>query len=226
MSAWMDLTGKKFGRLTCIAYFPKDQNRSNGWLCRCECGNEKIVATADLKKGSTKSCGCLRRETTGAQARKHGLSHDKNGRKPRLYRIWKQMRQRCLNPNDSAYARYGGRGITICSEWDDYTIFHKWALANGYRDGLSLDRIKNGGKYSPENCRWADDFQQARNKRNTSYLTFRGKTKSLPEWAEIYGCSQGTLRSRLRLGWSIEQVLMTPVRRMNRRANKNQANHL
>lgn len=207
---------QRFGRLTAIEP-ATSLNGKTRWRCVCDCGNEKVIRASDLRSGRINSCGCLRREVTSMRARNHGLSTDAYGNKPRLYRIWKQMRQRCLNPNDTAYPRYGGRGVTICPEWSDYKSFHDWAVANGYEDRLSIDRRDNDGDYNPTNCRWADNYQQGRNKRNNLCVTHQEETRTVAEWADILGIPMRTLKSRLRLGWSVEDALSTPTRRLDRR---------
>uniref|UniRef100_A0A6M3ISH4 Uncharacterized protein n=1 Tax=viral metagenome TaxID=1070528 RepID=A0A6M3ISH4_9ZZZZ len=143
----------------------------------------------------------------------HGLAVI-NGKRTRLNRIWKQMRQRCLNPNDSAYNRYGGRGIKICPEWDEYLVFRGWAISHGYNDILEIERIDNYGNYCPENCTWIRPGLQARNKRNNHLVTFEGETLSLAEWAERLDLNYNTIRSRLNLGWADERALTTPIRRL------------
>lgn len=131
---------------------------------------------------------------------KHGMSHT------RIYKIWTGMRQRCFSPQHKDYPDYGGRGITICDEWSDFKTFYEWATDNGYSDELSIDRINTNGNYCPENCRWADDVVQSRNRRFTQ-LSYNGETHTIAEWAKILGIGNTTIRTRLKKGMSIEQIL-------------------
>ena len=120
------------------------------------------------------------------------------------------MRQRCLNAKHPAYPKYGGRGIAICSEWDDFKAFHAWAMANGYEDALSIDRINNDGNYEPSNCRWATSETQVRNRSNSRKFTLNGVTKSAKEWADSLGITRGSLTERIDAGWPLEVALTTP----------------
>lgn len=131
----------------------------------------------------------------------------------RLYRIWSSMKTRCNNPNCRIYMRYGGRGITICDEWQrDFAAFREWAISNGYSEELTIDRINNDEGYSPENCRWATTKEQNRNRRDNRLLTLNGNTKPLAEWAEIAGLNIPTLHKRVvKLGWSLEKAMTTPL---------------
>lgn len=137
----------------------------------------------------------------------------------RLYNVWKAMRQRCLNPNDHAYHYYGGKGVSICDEWNNFKAFADWAYKNGYRDSAeryecTLDRIDTDGNYCPENCRWVSMKEQCRNKSSNRILTFNGKSMTLTEWAEQLSMSVQTIHSRLfRSGWSVERALTQPPRR-------------
>ena len=163
MYNFKDLTGKRFGRLTVVQRVENTPHGCARWLCKCDCGNVKVIRTSNLN-GNTKSCGCLYKDTRAdlGRARK---KYDTNSR---LYHIWQGMKYRCLNKNGRRYKDYGGRGITICEEWkNDFQAFCNWAVCNGYRDDLSIDRIDNDKGYSPDNCRWATATEQNRNRRNT-----------------------------------------------------------
>ena len=154
-----DLSGQKFNRLTVL--YPKGvKNGHMTFLCECECGNTIVTDGYKLKSGNTKSCGCLRREVTGARARKHGMKNT------RLNSIWRSMNYRCNNPKTKDHAIYYDRGIKVCDEWkNDFLAFYKWAIENGYSDDLSIDRIDNDKGYYPDNCRWATAKEQRSNQR-------------------------------------------------------------
>jgi len=141
---------------------------------------------------------------------KHGAA--RKGNIKRLYRIWYQMRQRCNNPNDAAYERYGGRGISICQEWqNDYVLFETWATQNGYADNLSIDRIDTDGNYCPENCRWANAIEQNNNKANVKKYEYNGETHSIAEWSRIVNICKEVIQYRLSLGWSFEKAITEPT---------------
>lgn len=203
--------GDSFGRLIVIS----DAEPINGkrrFNCKCDCGREAIIRMDGLVQGGSKSCGCFRNELTAKRHITHGQ------RRTRLYRIWRNIKSRCLNPNLPDYNSWGGRGITICDEWLEFEPFHAWAVANGYRDDLSIDRKDNEKGYSPVNCRWATDIQQDRNKRNNRILTYGGESNTLSEWGAIVGIKPVVIGMRLyRLGWSIEKALTTKVKHLSRR---------
>lgn len=158
----IDLTGQRFGRLTAIEYSGRSSDGQAKWKCICDCGTIAFSSSGNLRSGRMKSCGCLRREN----GVKHALSMTKHGQyKSRLHRIWNTMKNRCQNPNVHNYESYGGRGITVCDEWQRFEPFYEWAMSNGYRDHLTLDRKDNFAGYSPDNCRWATMKEQQNNKR-------------------------------------------------------------
>ena len=155
----IDLTGHRFGRLTVVKRVGTKKSFAV-WLCQCDCGKTATLPSAYLRTGQTRSCGCLAHDVLVARNTSHGGSYS------RLYRIWHGMRQRCTDPNSSNYENYGGRGITVCDEWmHDFAAFQKWALANGYHEDLTIDRINNDSGYRPDNCRWATRHEQRLNQR-------------------------------------------------------------
>lgn len=130
------------------------------------------------------------------------------GRYTRLYNIWLNMKQRCSNPKASHYEYYGGKGVSVCEEWKkSFSTFRDWALSNDYEDGLTIDRIESDKDYCPENCRWVTHLKQMSNTTRNVMLTYQGETHSLSEWSRIVGVPYGTLKSRLRYGWSVERML-------------------
>src|SRR5690625_5072259 len=152
---YKDITNKRFGRLVALKRVRKKGQRTR-WLCKCDCGNEKEILLDTLTSGRGKSCGCLRKEITSERFKKY----DEN-KNHRLYDIWVNMRNRCNNPNNNSYKNYGGRGIGICKEWDEFSDFEKWSLENGYDKHLTIDRKDNDAGYFPDNCRWVDKKVQA-----------------------------------------------------------------
>lgn len=202
MGVFNDMTGLRFGRLTVLERAP---NKTTGakpkvmWRCQCDCGNETVVTGYALKGGTTVSCGCKKR--------KHGHSH-----KERLYETWKNMRRRCNDPTNKRYEQYGGRGIKVCPEWNDYAVFREWAMSHGYTDDLTIDRINVDKGYSPDNCRWAGARVQANNTTRNKYITFKGKTLTISQWADELGLPYGVINHRIQRGWDMERISSTPVK--------------
>lgn len=164
MGKFIDLTSKKFGRLTVIERYGY-QGKIITWLCTCDCGNSCIVRGDHLRNLTISSCSCLTKELRKINATKHSLA------RTRLYRIYNCMRNRCYDKKHTHYKNYGGRGITVCNDWlNDRKSFFSWAINNGYKDNLTIDRIDNDKGYSPSNCRWATRYEQQHNKRTKNTI--------------------------------------------------------
>ena len=207
MGKFVDLTGEKFGRLLVLS---RVENKDGyvRYLCKCDCGNTIITRGTRLKSGGVKSCGCLQKEHTsrlGVSKRRYDKSLN------RLRRIYQAMINRCYNPNQISFHNYGGRGIKVCLSWkSNRNLFFEWALNNGYKENLTIDRIDNNGDYSPQNCKWTSLKEQARNRRSTALYFLNGETKPLAEWAEIYQIDYKLVFKRLKLGWSLQKALTKP----------------
>lgn len=200
--------GDTFGRLTVI-----DPNvAKTKALCRCVCGNERTVRRNHLTSGATQSCGCLRDERIREAVCTHGQS------KSKMHVVWAGMLQRCRNPRDTSFARYGGRGVKVCPQWDPQQggSFEQFAADMGEPPTplhtIDKDKLGDGLLYSPETCCWLTPKEQARNTRRNLYYEICGFTKCLAEWAEFFGINYGTVYDRLSRGWSIGMALSTPVR--------------
>lgn len=213
MGSNRDLTGMRFGRLTVVGDDGRRTHRNViMWHCICDCGNHKYVPTDYLTSGDTRSCGCLFKEIS--KRPKH-ISHGdatSNGEYPRLYKTWIGMRRRCYDSTIESYRNYGGRGISVCDEWDKYENFKSWAISNGYRDDLSIDRIDVNGDYEPSNCRWANNIEQGNNRRANRLVEYDGQTHTVKEWSRLTGIRNDTLTRRLNNGWEIKDALTRPTR--------------
>ena len=156
--SFKDLTGIRFGELTALCRVGSNAHLKATWLCRCDCGSEKVVVGTSLTNGLTLSCGCTRNKKLSEANKTHGLTGT------RLYSIWKNMKKRCYSSKNNDYRYYGGKGIRICEDWkNDFASFHNWAMENGYSDVLTIDRKDNEKGYSPDNCRWVTRAEQNRN---------------------------------------------------------------
>ena len=204
--------GDRYGRLTVICEVERHRSPcghiERQVLCKCECGNKKVVRLNSLRFGRTLSCGCLANEATAARNRRnatHGMS------RTATHNIWHSMKQRCNSVRHYAYPEYVGRGIKVCDRWQN--SFENFLEDMGGRPtpSHSIDRIDNDGNYTPENCRWATPKQQGRNKRNNILLTCQSETLCLTEWAERIGITPVGLSARLDRGWPVEEALTTPV---------------
>lgn len=196
----IDMTGRRFGMWTVVSYANKKK-----WLCRCECGEQRSVLGASLRNGASTSCGCTRMESMADAKRTHGRYLSP------IYKIWTQMIQRCHNPNSTAYHDYGARGIAVCDRWRE--SFENFLADVGERPSatMSIDRIDNLKGYEPGNVRWSTVHQQLNNRRNTRRFTVCGETLTLVELTEKYNIKRATVEKRLRLGWSIEKAIFTPI---------------
>jgi hypothetical protein len=203
----IDLTGQTFGRwriLSRAENSPKGQAR---WLCQCECGTKKVMESIHLRRGISRSCGCLKIETTIRLSTKHG--HASTTYTSPTYHTWAGMVARCTNPKHRSYPQYGGNGIAVCKRWLTFSNF--LADMGEKPTGTSLDRIDSKKGYAIHNCRWATSSKQARNKGNNRLLTHKGKTQCVAEWAEELGIPVPTLNDRLLSGWDDERALSTPA---------------
>lgn len=206
-----DISGQRFGMLTVLELsdvrtFPSGQKESR-WACRCDCGGSAIVSGRVLKRGTANSCGCFRKQKTY----RHGMAESP------LYRRWANIIQRCTNPNNPGWENYGGRGIAVCDRWRDSFAWFEQDMADGYADGLTIDRIDPDGDYEPGNCRWATVQEQARNKSEKrgrrAFVAERsdGTRRTLKKWAALTGIPYITLWRRICVsGWDVDRALTQP----------------
>lgn len=196
MGRFCDITGNRYGMLTAIKPMgERDPSGAVVWEFVCDCGKHKAISSNPVKCGRVKSCGCAYR------------THAMTG--TRLYDIWVNMRQRCSNPKYTGFKWWGGKGVSVCEEWDNsFNAFSAWAMSSGYKDNLTIDRIDGNGNYTPNNCRWATYSQQARNTSRNRKITAFGKTMLLCEWEELTGFSQYMIALRIdRYGFTPERAL-------------------
>ena len=199
MARYKDLTGKQFGRLTAVERLPPHgKSKAMQWVCHCECGNTAIVRGTDLTNGHTMSCGCYKRMQKNLP----------NG-ELRLHRIWSNMKQRCTNPKVKDFKYYGGKGVCVCEDWQDFEKFFYWAMSHGYKDGLTIERKDCEGNYCPENCEWIEANLQQRNTVRNRRFMYCGKVFTLSELCRIYGKPRSTIESRLKRGVPLDVALKT-----------------
>ena len=206
-----NLTGKRFGRLVVLRYAGVNTSGEAIWDCCCDCGRSHTVRGYSLRRGDTRSCGCLAREEASKRATIHGKSSSAE------YQIWASMKSRCCNANDPDYEYYGFRGIAVCKRWmDSFGAFFE-DIGPRPSPKHSIDRYPdNDGNYESGNCRWATASEQQRNKRNSLAFTFMGESKPLVVWAEQYGIKYQVLHYRISSGWNIHRALTTPVHQRRR----------
>lgn len=197
---FIDHTGQRFGLLTVVAYCDR-KNGMHRWHCRCECGKETVTYGNNLRRGLSKSCGCMIRPANKLASTSHGA------RQTAEYSVWTSMRTRCLNPNSKYFRDYGGRGIKLL--WPSFAQFIA-DMGPRPSDKHTIERIDNDGPYCKTNCRWATKYEQANNRRTTRKLTHDGKTLSIAEWERFKGLGPHIIWKRLRRGWSIASAIDTP----------------
>lgn len=213
----IEMTGLRFGRLVVLRRDGNSPCGSAKWLCKCDCGKEVSVTGTCLRRGGTVSCGCYGADIRKSFGVKHGKSYT------RIYSIYSKIIQRCYNKNSKLYKNYGYRGITMCDEWrNNFQAFYDWAMANGYTDKLSIDRIDNYKGYSPDNCRWLTPKEQGRNLRRSVYLTINGETKLLMDWCTENNLNIQTVRNRVARGVPSELLLEKSLKYL--RGNRNERN--
>lgn len=207
-----DLRDKTFGRLTVRSYAGSRQTPGgrtlHRWLCDCACGKQKVVGHQPIKNGDAASCGCIKHEMLEQRNTKHGKCGTPE------YNTWANMLQRCTNDKLREYGDYGGRGITVCDRWTGANGFENFLQDMGPRpfSRASIDRVDTNGNYTPENCRWANDFTQAGNRRNNLYFTYRGERKCLSSWCRELNLNYEMTYSRVKRGWTFEQAITLPYK--------------
>lgn len=206
-----DYTGMKIGRLTVEREADKlPGNKNRRWLCTCECGKKVVVFGYNLATKHTLSCGCAKSEYYINKNTIHGQSHT------RLYGIWCKIKDRCYCESCNAYKYYGARGIIMSDEWkNDFVAFYKWAMTNGYREDLSIDRIDNNGCYTPDNCRWTDVETQMNNMSTNRMITVDGITLTQRQWERRICVCRGKLWKIRNSGKSVEEYIKSKMEGKN-----------
>ena len=197
-------TGETFGWLTVESRASNGQRGQARWNCRCRCGKLTVVDGGELRRGSSQSCGCMRREASGVFLPTHGQHGTPE------HTAWCRMRDRCINPKASNYKNYGGRGIAVCERW--LHSFENFLADMGKKPSLahSLDRIDPDGNYEPMNCRWGTPEQQAQNRTNAVWIEWQGERLCRTEWSRRTGLTAASIAARLARGWLVEDALSTP----------------
>ena len=213
-----DLTGKRFTHLVVLG--PVEIRRYVGathviWACRCDCGKISNVAAGQLRSGGSRSCGCQKARWCAEANIKHGNNRSRSVGVTPEYRAWSKIKERCHNPSDHAYLRYGARGIVMCEEWrNDFSAFLRDMGPRPSPDH-SIDRKRNDLGYFKANCRWATRLEQANNKTDNVWLEAFGRRQTVAQWAREVKIKVGTLQRRMKLGWDTERALTTPARPQN-----------
>tara|TARA_R110000787_G_C13271856_1_gene431571 strand:+ start:164 stop:808 length:645 start_codon:yes stop_codon:yes gene_type:complete len=196
----VDIKGLRFGRLVAVSLdFSKSRK---AYLCKCDCGNKKVIMRQSLINGCTSSCGCIKKK----------YNHPK-GYNTKTYKLWHTMIRRCHNKKSKDYKRYSSKGIIVCDRWQGLNGFVNFISDMGERtsDLHSIDRIDNDGIYTPENCRWATIDEQANNRSSNLPITINGETKNLCQWSVIYKINNQTISERIKRGWDHALAVTKPV---------------
>lgn len=203
----VDITGRRFSRWLVLREFGKDRRGNVLWLCRCDCGSIRLIATNTIRAGQSSSCGCLREDYYESCRTRSGKSSEL------IYRSWRGMIHRCTNIENIRYENYGKRGITVCDRWLDFENFEA-DMGEPPSLNSSIERIDNDGNYEPSNCRWATNKEQARNRRTTYWVEYDNEVKSLAGWCEELDLPYHQTWKRLRVfGWDIERAFSNSMRR-------------
>lgn len=207
-----DLTSKKVGKLTVLRLSNKEPKTGKiKWVCQCECGNIVEVFSSNLIREHTKSCGCLSREKSSERMKTNNPQYKHGKVNTRIYNIWSSMKKRCYLKTHIHYKNYGGRGIKVCEEWkNDFMSFYNWAMNNGYKEGLTIDRIDSNKDYCPKNCRWITYKEQQNNKRNNHIVTYKNKEYTISELANEKNIKYDILLYRINKGWNLEDAVSLP----------------
>lgn len=200
MGEKLQLVGKKFQRLTVLKESGRTKHNKILFSCLCDCGNVIEAIGSGLVSGNTGSCGCLQRERTGAASKINSPTHGLSGHP--LYTVWIDIKRRCFDQRDTTYHNYGGRGIGVCAEWtDNFIPFYEWAMSNGWKRGLEVDRFPNNdGDYEPSNCRITTGKKNCNNRRGNVYAEVGGVRGTAAEWAEITGINRSVIAARVSKG--------------------------
>lgn len=204
MSAFEDISGRKFGLLTALKYLGRENNNSF-WECLCDCGVVCKKRSSHLKSGASGSCGCYNRMLLKTKFKTHGLS------KHPLNSIHNAMMQRCYNKNQKAYKYYGGRGIIVCERWHTFKNFYD-DMFDGYKAGLSIERDNVNGNYELSNCRWVTANEQYKNRTDSVFIDYNGERMIMKDWAKKLGIKNATLWARLNWGWPVERAFTEAVK--------------
>ena len=206
--------GDKFNRLTIVEFTTVQENAGQGrivnrtaCICKCDCGN--IVGPLSLRRvvsENDKSCGCLDRENLMKRNTKHGFK-PRNYERNKLYDCWVEMHRRCRDTNRKGAVNYALKGIKVCNEWADFLVFREWALNNGYKTGLSIERKDNSKGYSPDNCTWIELKDQCKNRTTNVYIEYNGEVHYLAEWSRITGRNTNRIKRALANGKSVGEAL-------------------